>query len=873
MAAAVTVAVAGSVWWLTARSASTQQNANCALLAWGGGPAAVTSETAAQPFMATPVPGLCGGVTAIAAGALHSLAVTSDGMVAAWGSNDAGQLGDGGDADRSDPLLVRGVGGTGLLSNVGCPRGAPASCVPIAAGLADSLALRRDGTVVAWGDNSWGQLGDGTTSERRTPVVVSGLNNVVAIAAGTAHNLALRADGSVVEWGADNAGQLGDGAMRPGANPHITDVRGLGPGSGVTALAAGDAHSLALTGGHVLAWGANDSGQLGDGTVANRTTPARVDQLPSTVVAVSAGSGYNGFSLALEADGAVYAWGEDSFGQLGDGKPPTLYKGRPQPELVTSLGPGSGVTAIAAGGGHALAVKRGRVVIWGFDSVDEPLVGTVQRAVVPNAVGGITGRVTALAAGGSLSMVVHSASGHDVVSPGAPPRAPSPPSLGEELPSSSTPPAPNVLATGPDVTGFGAVMMAADPVHPGRLALAYRDEHKCWVSLSNDGGHSWRELTLAGPDGRIATPASVSGHAVPFTDCDFPSVAFADNGTLYVAFDMIDGGYDAVFLTASSDNGATFAPAQQIDVDAPNPGPASFGDWRPMLAAHDSGNTDAGGIYAVWTRFNSDHVAEQLTVCTKIELADLRRDAVMRCGHPMTLSPSGQVDANNRAAIAVGASGRVAVAWTDTTERHRTGDGSGPEVVDVAVSTNSGRTFGAPEQAFRVTTVCPDFTCPSWAEPIVSIAASPNGELVVAGAGLVDGQARVIVARRGAGSSKWQSVILSPPPDASADTHHTPEVAVAPDGRIDVAYYDDAPDGQQNTWLLSSSDGGATFGSPRRLSDLSSDEAILVPLSADVRIGLVSRDTGYIAAWADTRRGTLDSGKTDVAVSSGNCPC
>ena len=878
VAAGLALVVVVPVRLLTTHAADppTPDTTDCAVLTWGGGPAALTAAGKPEP-VPTPLPGLCGGVTGIAAGGLHSLAVTSDGHVASWGSDDAGQLGDGGTADRSDPRLVRGVGGSGVLSDVGCPSGAPPSCVPIAAGLAHSLALRRDGTVAAWGDNSWGQLGDGTTIERQTPVVVAGLRNVVAIAAGSAHNLALLADGSVMAWGSDSDGQLGDGAARPGANPHVMEVSGLGAGSGVTAVAAGDAHSLALVRGQVLAWGANESGELGDLTTTSRSVPAPVAQLPASVVSVAAGSGYTGFSLALERDGSVYAWGEDSFGQLGDGKPATLYAGRPEPALVSSLGRGSGVTSIAAGGGHGLAVQKGRVVMWGFDSVDEPLVGHVPGHLVPANVGGISGHVVALAAGGSQSIVLRSSGGQGAAGTSPAPSASSAVAVARLATAAGSAPGTDVLATPQDVTGFGAPMMAADPANPGRIALAYRDAHKCWLSLSDDGGTTWRSLTLAGPDGRLAVPRSVSDPSADFSTCGLPTVTYARDGTLYVAFTLSDhvygNVYDNVFLTATNDDGATFAAAQQVDAYAAAPSSISYGDWRPMLAADNTGSATTDSVYVVWTRFGSDNVAEQLTTCTNAELASLVAGRSMRCGRPTTVSRPGQMDANDRAAIAVGARGAIGVAWTDTTERHSTGDGSGPETVDVAISHDFGRSFSNPETALRVTTVCPDFTCPDWAEPIVSLAAAPNGEFIVAGAGLHDGYARIMLSRSNGGGQAWAATMIVPPAGAHNDAQHTPEVAVAPDGRVDVAYYDERPGGAQNSSILSSNDDGSTFSRPRELSSVGSDEAILLPVSADFRMGLISDNAGDIVAWADTRRGSLDNGKTDIAVASPRCPC
>jgi hypothetical protein len=256
--------------------------------------------------------------------------VSGDTVVWAWGQNDYGQLGDGTTIARLTPVRV--------LNLTGVAR--------IAAGMFHSLALKNDGTVWAWGQNDSGQLGDGTTTGRLTPVQVLNLSGVTCIAAGALHNLALKSDGTVWAWGNNSFSELGDGTAIDRHKPvQVPNLRG------VTAVAGGDAHSLALKNDDtVWAWGNNEQGQLGDGTTIARQTLGQVMNLGG-ITAIAAGPSYN-LALGIGAPpfvGIVYAWGQNDFGQLGDGTNIARYT----PVQAATL---SGHKAIAAGGAHSLAV-------------------------------------------------------------------------------------------------------------------------------------------------------------------------------------------------------------------------------------------------------------------------------------------------------------------------------------------------------------------------------------------------------------------------------------------------------------------------------------------------------------------------------------
>ncbi|MFC0036747.1 RCC1 domain-containing protein [Actinomadura rayongensis] len=209
-------------------------------------------------------------VAAVSADGRTELALRTNGQVVAWGSNAYGTVGDGTRTSRPLPVPVRGPHGAARLTGV----------TRIAMGGKHGLALLREGRVVAWGRNDLGQLGDGTRRDRRTPVVVAGVHGngrlvgVTAVSAADEHNYALLRDGTVVAWGANTAGQLGDGSWRPHTVP-VPVVAAHGPLlRGVEQIDAGDAYGVAvLTDGAPLTWGAGGRGQLAAGNKVSRSRP------------------------------------------------------------------------------------------------------------------------------------------------------------------------------------------------------------------------------------------------------------------------------------------------------------------------------------------------------------------------------------------------------------------------------------------------------------------------------------------------------------------------------------------------------------------------------------------------------------------------
>jgi len=297
------------------------------VLAWGANASGQLGDgTTTMRLTPVAVPGLSGAV-AVAAGGSHSLALLSDGTVMAWGSNGKGQLGDGTTTTRKSPVAVPGLAGV----------------TAVAAGGTHSLALTSGGAVLAWGSNAKGQLGDGTVTTRKTPVAVSGLGSGVgSIAAGLNHSLAVTTAGAALAWGDNASAQLGDGTTTVRKTP--VAVSGLG--SGVNMLAGGGTHSLALlSDGTVRAWGRNSGGQLGDGTTTTRKTPVAATGVGGAM-SVAAGSAH---SVARLSDGTVKAWGSNAKGQLGDGTVTT------RKTAVTMAGV-AGAADAAAGGSQTIVV-------------------------------------------------------------------------------------------------------------------------------------------------------------------------------------------------------------------------------------------------------------------------------------------------------------------------------------------------------------------------------------------------------------------------------------------------------------------------------------------------------------------------------------
>jgi alpha-tubulin suppressor-like RCC1 family protein len=274
------------------------------------------------------------GVKEIAAGSYHTCARLASGRVTCWGANNDGQLGDNTNATRLHPVMVADL--------------ADAQQIDVGLGPGHACAVVRDGTVRCWGVNFNSQLGDGTMTNQAKPIVVAILDDATQVSTGAYHTCALRRSGKVACWGGKHGGTAQPPAPVPREVPDIGDA---------IQIAAGGEHACALRkAGTVACWGMNGAGQLGDGTWEDHQATAIEVKGLSSVIAISSASNH---TCAVLHDRTVRCWGANEHGQLGDGTTTASNV----PVVVPGL---SDVAALTTGHRTSCAWTRaGKVTCWG----------------------------------------------------------------------------------------------------------------------------------------------------------------------------------------------------------------------------------------------------------------------------------------------------------------------------------------------------------------------------------------------------------------------------------------------------------------------------------------------------------------------------
>ena len=298
-----------------------------------------------------------GEVIQVAAGGSHTAAVTKDGDLYMWGYNNYGQLGVYTNVDKNTPVLVNNS--TTAL---------PAKSVKyVALGGSHSAAITKDGSLYIWGWNNYGQLGDGTTTGRYTPIKI--MDNVASVSLGNSHSAAITKDGSLYMWGYNGNGRLGDGTT----TDRYTPVKIM---DNVASANLGDDHSAAITkDGSLYMWGKNDCGQLGDGTTDNKTNKTRPHRVASNVQSVELGDVH---TTVISKDGGLYTWGYNYYGQLGNG---TTTKSSNPIKIMND------VVSCAGGYNHTVALKKdGTVYTWGRNNCGQLGDGTTTDRTSPVAI-------------------------------------------------------------------------------------------------------------------------------------------------------------------------------------------------------------------------------------------------------------------------------------------------------------------------------------------------------------------------------------------------------------------------------------------------------------------------------------------------------
>ncbi|HJM24432.1 MAG TPA: hypothetical protein QF821_02155, partial [Candidatus Thalassarchaeaceae archaeon] len=304
-------------------------------------------------------------LTQVTSGASHSCAILDDGSVSCWGENRNGQLGDGSRTPSLEP------------AKASMPLGRKA--LGISAGSYHTCTLLDDGSIRCWGSNNFGQIGDGTSIERTSPVSVNlGVGkSALAVSSGESHTCAVLNDGTMKCWGLNSNGQLGDGTSTDRLSPENV----LMGDEDALMVSTGSYHTCAIMGDRsVMCWGDNWNGQLGDGTNTDRLSPVEIT-VPSNSSAVSLDAGALHTCLGMN-DGSMFCWGYNAYGQLGNGG-----FGNSNYPMTTPLSANQLLTNVKVGLFHSCALfDSGQVACWGDNSNGQLGDGTQSGSAIPGIV-------------------------------------------------------------------------------------------------------------------------------------------------------------------------------------------------------------------------------------------------------------------------------------------------------------------------------------------------------------------------------------------------------------------------------------------------------------------------------------------------------
>ena len=321
------------------------------LWAWGAGNEGVLGDNTTQP-KSSPVQTVAGGtnwkeVSIFGLGAGPSVGIKTDGTLWTWGRNSEGQLGNNATIERSSPIQTVAAG---------------TNWKQVSTGSQACGAIKTDGTLWTWGDNTYGQIGDNTTTRRSSPVqTVVGGNNWKQLSFG--YNCgAIKTDGTLWMWGAGNNGALGDNTTTSRSSP----IQTIAGGTNWKQVSVGNLTTAAIkTDGTLWTWGRNNYGELGDNTITNKSSPVQTIAAGTNWKQVSASTSFVHCG-AIKTDGSLWTWGRNDYGQLGDNT--TTNKSSP----VQTVAGGTNWKQVSKGSIHAAAIKTdGTLWTWGYNNIGQ----------------------------------------------------------------------------------------------------------------------------------------------------------------------------------------------------------------------------------------------------------------------------------------------------------------------------------------------------------------------------------------------------------------------------------------------------------------------------------------------------------------------